>query len=382
MHRYVCFLFAVLLFCTCSIVSAEPRLHKVPLREWPELVDDLDYGGLIHALSISERYLQRQAGEKQLYVGEQTVTVDQLLQVNTLLKRLVARRLSAEQLRESIQRQCSLYRVAADTGNIHQRDILVTAYYQPILEGRLKADNEFRYPLYRIPDTLAQRGDGKIGRLQNGAFVSYWSRSEIEQQQKLVGQEIVWLKDPIDAFSLHIQGSGLIRLEDGSLRSIGYGNRNGHPYSSIGKYMVDTGRMQIEQASFDRIRHYLQEHPEQGEEILNHNASYIFFRWSDTIEAIGSMGEPVSAGRTLAADRTIYPLGVVGFLKARMPRIQHGRVIGFGEMHRFALVQDTGSAIKGAKRLDFFWGRGPEAGVAAGRVKQQGALYVLLPKNI
>ncbi len=360
--------------------AGEARLQQISLQDWPSLADDLGYAGLIHGLTMSERYLKKQSGKKIIPFGDRQVTVSQLLKANSRLKRLVAQKPAANELLEQMQRLFTLYRVIlSGRQNIHARNILVTAYYQPIFEGRLTSSAEFQYPLYRIPDNLVQRSDGKIGRLENGAFVPYWTRGEIQGQNRLAGQEIAWLKDPVDAFSLHVQGSGLIRLEDGSLRSVRYGRRNGHPYRSIGKYMVDTGRMPLEQAGFDTIRQYLAEHPEEREQILSHNASYIFFRWSNTTEAIGSMGEPVSAGRSVAADPAVYPLGAVGFLSARMPKVQKGRVAGFKDMHRFVLVQDTGSAIKGVNRLDFFWGRGKEAGTAAGRVKQQGALYLFLP---
>ncbi|PIE57262.1 MAG: hypothetical protein CSA33_09295 [Desulfobulbus propionicus] len=381
-HRTCVALFwAGVFLCSAVAHAGSWPLQTVPPADWPKFADDLNYKHLIHGLSVNQRYLKKLPLDKKLSLGDRQVTVADLLLVNARLKDLVARQPASADLAQQMHNLFTVHCVKPTGRNLHERNILVTSYYQPVFGGRLRQDATFRYPLYQIPNTLAQRQDGQIGRLEQGTFVPFWTRGEIEQANRLAGQELVWLRDPFDAFLLHIQGSGLVRLADGSLRSLRYGHRNGHPYSSIGKFMVDSGRIRLEEAGLDQIRQYLHDHPEERQQILSYNRSYIFFRWSETMEAIGSMGEPVSSGRTVAADKSIYPLGTVGFLAARMPKMRHGRVAGFGEMQRFVLVQDTGSAIKGAARLDFFWGRGAEAASAAGRVRQQGVMYVLLPRS-
>lgn len=200
-------------------------------------------------------------------------------------------------------------------------------------------------------------------------------------ENKAAGYEMVWLKDPFDAFVLHVQGSGLIRLQDGTVRGVHYAAKNGHPYHSIGKYMVETGRISLKQASLKTIREYLASHPDERSEILHHNPSFIFFDWTDTHGAIGNLGKELTAGRSIAVDQSCFPAGGLAFLQTRKPTRIDNEKVSWEPLRRFVVIQDTGSAIRGAGRVDLFWGTGDKAGFEAGQMKEKGTLYFLLIKD-
>ncbi len=178
-----------------------------------------------------------------------------------------------------------------------------------------------------------------------------------------------------------MQGSGLIRLRDGTLRGIHYAAKNGHPYRSIGKYMVQTGRISLEEASMESIRQYINNHPQEREQILFTNPSYVFFNWTRTFGAIGSLGQELTPGRSIATDQGCFPAGGLAFLKTRRPVFKSGKIVDWTPVHRFVLVQDTGSAIRGPGRVDLFWGAGEQAGRIAGIIKETGTLYFLILRS-
>ena len=368
-------------FAGCTV---KPLVH-LSEKESPDFIDDLDRASLSRSVDKSLAYLRRLPRDRQLNLGEHTVSAGRLVASLLVFRRLLATVKNNRALGLHISRYFDVYQ-AGGTGQYNPgRTMLVTGYYQPLFEGSLTRKPGYTYPLYEIPSNLVVRhvpgGKQQVGRLENGTFRPYWSRGEIEKQAIASGHELVWLRDPLDVFILHIQGSGLIRLEDGTIRGIHFALKNGHPYRSIGKYMVETGKLKLEEASLDTIRGYLTAHPEERDEILHHNPSYIFFAWTDTHGAIGSLGEELTAGRSIAVDQSIFPAGALAFLRSRQPVIKDGRVVNWKPLHRFVLVQDKGSAIKGPGRVDLFWGDGREAGLAAGRMKQGGSLYFLLLKD-
>ena len=264
--------------------------------------------------------------------------------------------------------------------------MLITGYFQPVFEGSTSRQDPFLYPLYTIPsDLIRAKNNNKTGqtyrRLKQDKKLPYWTRREIETENKAAGHELVWLKDPFDAFVLHVQGSGLIRLQDGTVRGVHYAAKNGHTYRSIGKYMVKTGRISLKEASLETIRHYIATHPEERDEILYHNPSFIFFDWTKTHGAIGNLGKELTAGRSIAVDQGCFPAGGLAFLLSRKPTKTDDQQITWKPMRRFVLVQDTGSAIRGAGRVDLFWGTGIKAGFEAGQMKEKGTLYFLIIKD-
>ncbi|HEB69483.1 MAG TPA: transglycosylase [Desulfobulbus sp.] len=381
--------FFLLLCCAAVLVLSgcgkTPLLPVAPTK-YPVFADDLEYADLDRAIEQSLIYLRKRPGSSRITIAGRSYPVDHLIRSLLFFRNLVADHPSPGLLNQQISTCFDIYQASGTDGYNPQRKMLVTGYYQPVFEGSLTAGGAYRYPIYGIPETLVLRhtpGSGRkqIGRLEGGRFLDYWTRAEIENDGRAAGNELVYLKDPLDAFLLHVQGSGLIKLPDGSIRGIHYAMKNGRKYKSIGKYMVETGRMTLAEASIDSIRSYLAAHPQEIPEILHHNDSFIFFKWTTTHGAIGSLGRELTAGRSIAMDQSRFPAGALSFLSSRKPILDNGHIAGWTSFGRFVLVQDTGSAIRGSGRVDLFWGTGKEAGLAAGRMKEDGTLYFLLLKE-
>jgi membrane-bound lytic murein transglycosylase A len=271
--------------------------------------------------------------------------------------------------------------------------VLFTGYYEPLLEGSLERTGPYQYPIYgRPPDLLeidlgafkeSLRGKRIIGRLVGHRVVPYFSRAQIDGQGALNGRglELLWLRDPVDLFFLHIQGSGQILLPNGRRIHVNYAGTNGRPYRSIGRILIDQGAIPREQMSMQAIKAYLKAHPEEMEEILFANPSYVFFRIVKE-GPLGSLGVPVTPGRTIATDPRLFPRGGLAFIRARKPVTDgEGRILRWDRFSRFVLNQDSGGAIRGAGRVDLFCGSGPEAELTAGHLQHQGRLYFLLWKG-
>lgn len=264
---------------------------------------------------------------------------------------------------------------------------LATGYYEPLLKGSRKYTNRFRYPIYSPPDNLltielkdAQPGTSEAslrGRLQERKIIPYYTRAEIENNRNLLkGKELLWVDDEVELFFLQIQGSGRIVLENGETIKIGYADHNGYPYRSIGKILIDQGELPAWQVSMQSIKQWGRQNPKKLKSLLQQNARYIFFRElpPDLTGPIGALGVPLTAGRSLAIDPDNIPLGAPVYLSTTWPNTTQ-------PLNRLMIAQDTGSAIKGGVRADFFWGHSPEAQVQAGKMKQQAQMWVLLPKQ-
>ncbi len=266
-------------------------------------------------------------------------------------------------------------------------DGMITGYYGPELPGSLTKTETYRYPLYRQPEDLLvvdlkeiypELGDYRLrGRVVGNRVVPYFERGEIDNgHNPLEGHEIFWLEDPVELFFLHIQGSGRIRLPNGEQYMVGYANQNGHPYRSIGKLLLEREAMTRDQMSMQNIMRWVNNNPEAGKRLLAENPSYVFFRvLDDHIKSpLGALGVPLTELRSLAVDPRTIPLGAPVFLATTFPGTEL-------PLRQLMVAQDTGGAIKGNVRADFFWGMGHEAGKNAGRMKQDGRLWVLLPKE-
>ena len=375
----------------CLVILALAGCGKTPLlplaeTKHPVFTDDLYYADLDRAIEQSLIYLRKRPQSSRITIADQSYPVDHFIRSLLFFRNLIAGHPSQELLNRQINTYFDIYQASGTDGYNPQRNMLVTSYYQPIFAGSLTPEGPYRYPVYSVPDTLVlrrdpQSGNKEIGRLEGSRFLKYWTRSEIERDGRAAGNELVYLKDPLDAFLLHIQGSGLIRLPDGSVRGIHYAMKNGRQYRSIGKFMVKTGRMTLAEASIDAIRSYMNSHPEEQQEILQYNDSFIFFEWTTTHGALGNLGRELTGGRSIAVDQDCFPAGALSFLRSRKPVLKDGRIVNWVPFGRFVLVQDTGSAIRGSGRVDLFWGTGKEAGLAAGRMKENGALYFLLLKK-
>ncbi len=268
---------------------------------------------------------------------------------------------------------------------------LFTGYFAPEYHGSDKPSAEYNYPLYGLPEGLKTlnlgdfradlKGQTIIGEIRDGAFVPYKDREVIDrgalENQAL---ELVWLKDPIDAFFMHIQGSGIIRYENGDQKLFGYAGKNGKAYHAIGKFLIQSGEIEKQDMSMQAIRGWINDNPLQAEALMWKNPSYVFFRPMDGRLPVGAMNVELTAGRSLAVDRKFVPLGIPVWLDLK-PSLETSTEIT-GPIRRLVIAQDTGGAIKGRVRGDVYWGIGEEAGLMAGPMKDLGRYYFLLPKNL
>jgi len=262
---------------------------------------------------------------------------------------------------------------------------LITGYYEPLLQGSLKPSPGFPVALHRRPPDLITveladlypelAGKRVRGRLTGHKLVPYYSRADInDATAPLAGNELLWVNDPVAAFFLHIQGSGRVTLTDGRVVGVGYADQNGYPYTAIGRRLVEMGEMELDNVNLFTLRAWLRSHPQRATELLNSNASYVFFQLRDAPAdgPIGSLNVPLTAERSLAVDRKVIPLGIPVWLDTSLPGDTQ-------PYRRLLLAQDTGGAISGPVRADLFFGHGERAEDYAGRMKQEGRLFALLP---
>lgn len=355
--------------------------------ERPVFQDDSSHESLKFSINKSLNYFRRIPPESQFDLCGQKYSAAWLAKSLQTFVALIDHEYAEGELDRVIHEQFTVCK-AADSEESEK--LLVTGYFEPIYRGSLKKTTVYRYPLYTVPSDLAFLIGGsdfegrRTGRFEKGRFVPYWTREEIEKNRLLVGHELVYLQDPIEVFILHVQGSGRVQLQDGSFRRVQYAGKNGRPYRSIGRFLVDEGKMKLDEVDLPSIVRYLREHPDEQQNILHHNESFVFFRWGNNndIGPLGSLGEPLVAGRSVALDHKNFPPGILCFLQTQKPRIdKSGKVIDWVPMSRFVLNQDTGSAIQGPGRLDFFWGSGDYAATAAGLMKHPGKLYLLVKKK-
>ncbi len=287
-------------------------------------------------------------------------------------------------LQEFFEDHFTPYQVINGNGSVTG---LITGYYEPVLSGSRTRSERYRFPLYSQPDDLLTIDLSNVypelkhkrlrGRLQGNRVVPYYSREEIEiNDPPLKGKELVWVDDPVDAFFLQIQGSGQVKLDDGEIMRVGYADQNGYPFRSVGRYLIQQKILRPEQVSMQGIRAWAQKNPDKLDSFLNFNPSYVFFRELplNLPGPIGSLGVPLTAAHSIAVDRRSIPLGVPVYLSTTWPYSSK-------PLNRLMLAQDTGGAINGGVRADFYWGPGDEAGRLAGMMKQSGRMWVLLPKG-
>ena len=264
---------------------------------------------------------------------------------------------------------------------------IFTGYFEPELQAARTPDDNYKVPLYALPDDrvtvdlgdfdTALDGRRLIGRIDGGQLVPYRARGEIDAGAIAgVAEAIFWVEDPLDAFILHIQGSGVVILPDGSTSRVGYAGHNGYGYTSIGRWLMAHDELAPGTASFDNIRQWLENNPDRAAELLAVNQRYIFFREVEGAGPIGAGGLVLTPGRSLAIDPAFLPLDVPLWLDAEHPLPDQGR------LQRLMVSQDTGSAITGAIRGDFYWGTGRDALAVAGRMRSEGSYYLLLPRRL
>lgn len=281
----------------------------------------------------------------------------------------------------------------SDATQMQESEGLVTGYYEPLLRGSRTSDNHYRFPVYGKPADLLTvdlaslypelAGKRVRGRINGDKVVPYYSRAEIDSGHTVPNAEILlYLDEALDAFFLHIQGSGRVMLPSNDIVRIGYADQNGHPYRAIGAILIERGELNRENVSMQTIKAWGYRHPEQLPELFAHNPSYVFFREiaapTDPLAQLidgptGALGVPLLAQRTIAVDRSKLPIGAPVYLATTLP--------DQSPLQRLTMAQDTGGAIRGALRADFFFGTGDTAGEFAGAMKEKGRFWLLWPKD-
>lgn len=269
------------------------------------------------------------------------------------------------------------YKISTEDGEEHG---MITGYYEPLLHGSLVQSERYRYPLYGVPDDLITvslesvhpelKGLRLRGRLEGNSVVPYATRGKMSESN---ASALCWVDDEVSLFFLEVQGSGRVELDDGETIFVGYGDQNGHPYRSIGRYLIDQGEIPRSEISLQSIRAWLEANPTRVDEVLNANPSRVFFQKRDQ-SATGSLGLELTPLRSIAVDRRYIPLGAMLYLSTQDP-------ITHEPMQRSVFAQDTGGAIKGEIRADMFWGHGREAASKAGKMQEPLELWILLPRG-
>ena len=413
MNRYrtgsfICALFSLLLYVSCERPPEIPSPESMePVSVLPEIDDDIFPEGLMESISSSVENLSKKKNHS-LSFGSRTVSGrDYVLSLVHLLEKL-EEGASMEAFMEEIRKNFDFYGFPGKPAG----RIFVTSYFSPVLSASEERTPRHSQPLYRAPDDLVKvrmdrffgeferfsfMEDDRVARAKFGSLygrvvsagkgktpelVPYYSRGEIDSGQRLAGRnlEIAWV-DSVDAFFLHVQGSGKIRFSDGREMSVGYSAQNGHDYVAIGKFLFDS--IPKEKMSLWAIENHLGSLPyAEMRKILYKNPSYIFFR-----ELRGkprtSFGTEVVDGRTVATDAVFFPRGAVGFMEFDAPVFDTAAAVepsGWKPVSRIVANHDAGGAIKGPRRVDLFWGEGKDASRHAGVMKNWGRLFCLVPK--
>jgi len=347
--------------------------------------DDLDAESLRAAIHHSLAYLERLPPDRVVGVEPRELTAGEVRSSLIAFEQLLSRWNCRVCLAHEIAARFELIPSNAET---ELSKVLFTGYYQPVIDGSLVASEDYRFPIYAKPLDLvsadsATSGERSVGRMEQESLLPYYTRREIDELGALRGRglEIAWVKDPIDVFFLHIQGSGIVRLPDGGQLSVGYAAQNGLPYRSIGRLLIDDGKIAKEEMSMQRLRQYLNDNPQERDDIFAYNESYVFFR---VIAGgpLGSLEVPLTAGRSMATDWRLFPKGALALIETEIPVIDGtGRLAGWRPMRRFVLNQDTGGAIRGLQRADIYFGTGEEPGGMAGYMNRPGRMFFLVLKN-
>lgn len=385
--------FALLTSSGCDLlikpteITSKTSLIKLKKSQYPSFVDDLDYQNLTASIDQSLAYLNRVPSDREYSYGEDSFTAAYLIKSLEHFQTFIRTNPSKKQLNQFLASNYSVYQ---SVGKNRKREVLFTGYYEPTILGNLFQTETYRYPVYARPSDLisvdlslfAERysGDQIVGRYTGKTIVPYYDREEINQTETLsdTADILAWVKDPIDLFFLQIQGSGRILLPSDRHINVHYHASNGHPYRSIGRLLIDEGKIPKEEMSMQRIRSYLQTNPGEMDRILNHNPSYVFFKLEQD-GPIGYLQVPLTAQRSLALDRRIFPPAGMVYVETVRPSVtSDGHIETWNDYKGFVFNQDTGGAIRGPGRADLFWGNGSYAELAAGHMQHSGVLYFLV----
>jgi membrane-bound lytic murein transglycosylase A len=373
--------------CTRS-VTRMPTPSAVALIAVPaeqvDLNDDLDFASLELAIDRSVQYYEGSSQNSVYRMADKLIGAKQLQESLLAFRKIIRNGASNEEKKNQIRQEFDIYRAAGDD---EYGGVLFTGYYEPLLDGSLTPTDKYKYPLYKPPPDIMMeaisKNETKISRMKNGESVPYYTRREIDVEGVLKGRgmEFLWVADPVELFTLHIQGSGKIKLEDGRMLTVSYAQNNGRPFRSITRFMLDNGKINASESSYRNVKRFLKSKQEQELfEILSYNERYIFFRFVEK-EPVGSLGQPVTQDRSIATDPDYFPQGALAFIRLRKPVFDaEGNIKERVRFSRFVLSQDKGSAIKGPGRVDLYCGFGANAQSTAGSLKEKGELFFLIKK--
>ena len=381
--------FIVLTFCySCQQIQSLPSLIRgtpPPLKriepdKFPFFYDSGNKETLIRSLKNQIRYFARLKKPADYPFGDTSISSETILL--TLIRFLkILEEDSGRNLNRLIRDNFDLYQSTGKRGNGITR---FTGYYLPLLDGSLKPDRVYRYPLYRPPDDLiiktdTVRGTKKAVRIENGKEKTYYTRKEIDQEKVLAGKgfEVAYLKDPLDSYLLHVQGSGMVILPDGNTLNLHFAGSNYRPYKSLREEMLKDGLLSPENASMESISDYFRRHPQKLQRYLNRNERYTFF---NIVEGgiVGSLGVELVPERAIATDKQIFPSGALSYIVTTVPSTSSTKTVPWSQ---FVLNQDEGGAIQGPHRVDIFWGSGSRAEYIAHHMNHPGELYFLVLKK-
>jgi len=367
----------------------ELALTRKSTFSYPDFHDDLELDGLEHSILKSLDYLQRVPVDRTYPFGQDRFEAAHLIKSLQYFLDFIRTKPSPKELKKFIR---SNYIVYQSVGRNQKGEVLFTGYYEPHLSGSLYKNEKYSYPIYALPTDLMKidlsafnekyKGESVIGRYNGQTVVPYHDRSEIDGEDALVGkaEPLVWVEDPIDVFFLQIQGSGKVFLNTGEVINVHYHGTNGRPYRSIGKLLIEEQKIPREEMSMQKIRSYLQAHPEEMAPVFNHNPSYVFFKLEPE-GPLGYLNVLLTPGRSVALDRRLFPPAALAYVQTKKPVVSStGQIDSWTDCSRFVLNQDTGGAIRGPGRADLFWGNGPYAEIAAGHLAHIGKLYFLILK--
>jgi membrane-bound lytic murein transglycosylase A len=383
----------VVLIAGCPAPIKKPPEELALVRRsafsYPDFSDDLELDGLEHSILKSLVYLQRVPADRTYQFGKDRFDAGHLMQSLQHFLDFIRTNPSGRELKKFIR---SNYIVYQSVGRNQKGEVLFTGYYEPHLSGRLHGDEEFQYPIYALPTDLMKidlsafnekyKGKSIIGRYTGQTVVPYYDRREIEEEDVLADKAapLAWVKDPVDVFFLQIQGSGKVFLDTGEVINVHYHGSNGRPYRSIGRLLIEEQKIPEEEMSMQKIRSYLQAHPQEMAPVLNHNPSYVFFKL-ESEGPLGYLNVLLTPGRSVALDRRLFPPAALVYIQTKKPVVNGaGQIDRWTDCSRFVLNQDTGGAIRGPGRADLFWGNGPYAEIAAGHLAHTGKLYFLILK--
>lgn len=353
-------------------------LRKIGPEDYPDF--GLGFNnrvGLKRAVEYSLQYLAKPSSQRYFPYGD--ITHDRAVRSLQRFLQLLDTARTPQELNEAIRRDFDVYQ---SVGCDDRGTVFFTGYYTPVFEGRKQRDEQFRYPLYRLPADLVKDQEGNtLGqRLPDGGVnPTYPTRRQIEESQMLRGTEIAWLRTPFEAYVINVQGSAKLKMPDGSIYELGYAGNNGHEYTPIARAMIRDGRIRREELSLQRLLQYFREHPDQLFYYAWQNDRYVFFKEAPG-GPFGSIGVPVTDVRSIATDKSVFPRACLAFMRTNLPVVQGGQVKQV-PYSAFALDQDTGGAIRAAGRCDIFMGIGPSAEAVAGRTGSEGQLYYIFTKQ-